>query len=223
MTKYKVALPLLAGAGLASLIILLLNVPLFPVTIVATFCLLPGGFLASLFAHANGLRPPLPVLAANTAFYSAIGYLVLGRWVRRTDTRRLKSLTTMVFAPVLTLVCLACLPSLNPLWPKGIDRLAEQERSLRQGLLLSTNIDGARDFLQDRGIRASEEEISVERAVLKSGSKTITAHRGERMIWARIPTMASQFPCGYDLEILLVFDSRGSLRESYVSRFPICP
>jgi hypothetical protein len=223
MTKYRVLLALLAGAGFASLIILLLNVPFFPVTIMATFLLLPGGLLASPFTHAIELGPPLRVLAANTVFYSAIGYLLLGHWVRRTDRRKLKSVAIILLAPTLVLACLTCVPSLNPLWPKGIGQLAEQVRSLRQGLPLGTNIDRARDFLQERGISSSEEEISVERVVLKNWNRTIVARPGERMIWARIPTKASQFPCAYDLEILLVFDSQGGLKESYVSPFPICP
>jgi len=53
--------------------------------------------------------------------------------------------------------------------------------------------------------------------------KRIDARTGDRVIVSRWRTSAWSFPCGYDLEIILLFALDEKLKDRYIRRFPVCP
>src|SRR5258708_3196278 len=134
LPKYRLILSLLAGFGFVGLITLLLNLPFLPVSLGVSIFLMPGGLLGSLYSRSDGLGSPLILMAANALLYSAIAYTAFAWWLRGIDVRRAKSATLIFTGPALGLFCLACMPSLSPLWPQGMTHLPEEEQSLRDGL-----------------------------------------------------------------------------------------
>jgi len=223
LAKYRMILALLAGAGFTALITELLNVPFFPGPILLSIILMPGGLLASLFSGSDGFGPPLAVMAANALVYSMIAYAAFTWSLREAAVRRMKSATLIFTAPALVLSCLACVPSLNPLWPRGMAHLAEEEKSLREGLPVGSGLDHSRAFLQARGIKPYVEKKSLQPVTLQRGPTKIVAQPGDQLISARIPTEAGQFPCGYAIEVLLIFDTNEKLEQSHIDSLRICP
>jgi hypothetical protein len=82
VAKYRLGLALLAGTGLTAFVALLLNVPSFPVTLLASFLLVPGGIVGALVFKSQGLGSPLPILIANALLYSAVDYSAIHFWLR---------------------------------------------------------------------------------------------------------------------------------------------
>jgi hypothetical protein len=68
-----------------------------------------------------------------------------------------------------------------------------------------------------------EETEASETVVLKREDTSITAEPGDRVMWARLETDASQFPCGYDIEVVLVFGPDEKIKDQYVHRSRVCP
>jgi len=101
--------------------------------------------------------------------------------------------------------------------------LAREEKDLQDALPLGANSDEVRTLLRSKGISFQEEKESSEVVVLERDGKRITAAPGDQLISARVETGASQFPCGYDLEIVVLFDQDARLKQQYVRRLRVCP
>ena len=70
---------------------------------------------------------------------------------------------------------------------------------------------------------ALEETETSQAAVINRSEKSITAAAGDRVISARLETEASQFPCGYDIEVVLLFGPDERMKDQYVHRLRLCP
>jgi hypothetical protein len=220
--KYRLTLALLFGIGFTALIALLLNAPLFAATILGSLLLTPGGILASLFFRSQDLGSPLAVLAVNSIIYSAMAYVAVRFWLHL-DIRNAKLLALALAVPVLLLASLACMPSVSPLWPRGMTQLADDEKTLRTGLPLGSTLDAARAFLRGRAVNSQEYEIRSEEPILQSAHARIVAKPGDWLISALIDTKAEQFPCSYKIQVVLLFGAGQVLTEKYIERKPICP
>jgi hypothetical protein len=184
--------------------------------------LAPGGIIQGFFSNIHGIFSPLPMLVIDCLIYSALAYLVLRRWLR-TEFAERKLLTTLAFVPVGVLAYLACSPAASPLWPRGMSELTGQENFLRRGLPVGSRLDAARAFLHQRGISTYEEEVKSEQVVFQDVRTKLIAEPGERILSARVPTEAGQFPCGYRIDIHLVFDRDNILQRRRIERFQLCP
>jgi hypothetical protein len=219
---YRLILSLLFGVGFAALSALLVNIPSSGIVYLASLLMIPGGILASLVVRSQGLGAPLALLAANAFIYSLISFVALGFWIRL-NASKAKRLTVAVAIPVLILSSLACLPSASPIWPRGMSRLADEEKILRTGLPVGSTLDDARAFLRARAVDSHEYEISDEEPILHNAHANIVARPGDRLISAQVDTKAEQFPCSYKIQMVLVFGADERLRERYVERSPLCP
>jgi hypothetical protein len=181
--------------------------------------LAPGGILGSVLIKTLGVGSPITVLILSALIYSAIAYVVIHRWKIQLPWSK----TTIVAVPIVLLACLACAPSVSPLWPRGMSELAEKERMLREGIPAGSDLASAQAFLRRRGIdsyeySANSEEVAPQRANVK-----VVAEPGDRILSARVPTEAQQFPCSYRIEVILVFDRQEKLKQSSIARSPLCP
>jgi len=218
----RLTLALLVGVGLATLSALLINIRLSAIEYLALLLLTPGGILASLLIRSEALGSPLLLLAANSFLYSVIAFLALRFWIRL-DASKAKRLTVAFTIPVLILDSLACIRSVSPIWPRGMSQLADEENALRVGLPPGSTLETARAFLHARAVNCFENEVHAEESILQNAHATIVAKSGDRVLSALIDTEAQQFPCGYKIQIALVFGADERLRERYIERTPICP
>jgi hypothetical protein len=224
MTRYKISVALLCGVGFVSIVVLLLNVPLPALPYALMMLLAPGAWLVSLFSKSNGFGSPLAVLASNALVYSCVAYAVIAFACRNTKTATLRLATLRLAAPIALLLGLVCVPALNPLWPRGMAELAQQEKELQEALPLGMEIDEARTVLRSKGIEFYEITQPVDAAVMKGADAGITPAPGDRLIGARLQTKASEFPCGYDILITLIFRQQDDkLKQQSVHRLRLCP
>lgn len=217
MVKYRVMCAFLAGLGFSALVLLLLNVAsLFPQ---AAILLIPG-FLPSILAPSVKL-PAVTVLLINGMFYSgAIGLLI---WLfPRLTTQRLRSIAIVGAAPVVVVVSLACLPSMNVLRPQGMVQLTQEENDLREGLRIGSTVDQSRAYLKSRGIDFYEYKSNVRQEITRRDA-TIVALSGDGVISARVATKAWEFPCGYVIDVVLVIDVHDVVKQSSISQVRMCP
>jgi hypothetical protein len=218
--RYRLILAALCGVGFTALVALLLNVP--AVAMLALVLLTPGGILGAVLVRSQGLGSPSLVLAANAIIYSAVVCVAFHFWLRP-NGRMAQLLTAALAIPVLLLATLACIPSVSPLWPRGMSQLADEEKALRIGLPLGMTLDGARGILSARGVNYYEYEIHTEGPILQNSRATVLAKPGDRLISAQIETNAEQLPCSYKIQVALVFGADDRLRKSYIERSPVCP
>jgi hypothetical protein len=224
MAKQKILVALLCGAGFSSLLLLLLNVSqsVF-LTVPLSIFLLPGFILADLMLRSNEFGPPLFVFAANSLVYAVVAYAGVSVFGRGVTPDKIRLATIRLAIPVAILVCLACVPRFNPLWPRGMTELARQERVLQEAFPVGMGIDAARAVLRSKGIRFYEWIETSQAVVLERQDTSVTAAAGDRVISARIETEAGQFPCGYDVEVVLLFGPNDRLKDQYVHRLRLCP
>jgi len=213
---------LLLGLTIASLLPILLNVRELELT--AAILLAPGGLLTSLVAPTELGTPPLFLIAANAVFYGICCFL-LGVLLRRRfhsaiplrfGARSLAILGIVLFA-------LACVPQFDPLWPHGMAQLATREAALTELLRPDMTIDQVRAALQRESITVREEIENSTREVLRNRQTTILGAAGDRMLSSRFRMDATQFPCGYDLQIVVLFGPDGKIKTRYVAPLPVCP
>jgi hypothetical protein len=217
MTKYSVLTAVLLGIGFAALVVLLLNIP--DVNLVATMLLLPGGFATSPFTRGEGWNYAIALLAANAFIYSSLFLL----FVRHVNGAVLNRASARLSIPVLILSCLGCLPRLNPLWPHALNTLTRQEVELQSAIPLGITLPQARVVLSSRRINFQEEAEDSQKSVLSNRDAVMNAMAGDQVLVSRIQTEAHQFPCGYDLQIVLLFGRDDKLKERYIHRLRICP
>ena len=217
---YKIGLATLFGVTLTSVLALLLNTALA----VPSFLLLsPGGLLATLLTKASGLGPPpLTLLAANSIFYASIAAVAIHLRFRPSPAR-LRIAVLALVAPSILLASLAFLPKFDPLWPRGMDDLTNKLNDFQVALPLQLSLEEARSRLKSRGIDVLESTQSRTEDIWSDGRNTITASAGDRVIFLRVPTEASEFPCGFDIYIILDFDPDGRMTQRHIDTLPICP
>lgn len=219
---YRLTLALLFGVGFAAISALLINVRLSAIEYLALLLLTPGGILVSLLVKSWSLESPLALLAGNAFIYGAISLLVLRLWIRL-DASKARCLTVAFTIPILILAGLACMPSASPIWPRGMLQLADEENTLRVGLPPGSTLAAGRAFLSARTVNPFEYEVHAEEPILQNAHATIVAKPGDRVVSAQIDTEAEQFPCGYKIQVVLVFGADQRLRDRYIERMPICP
>jgi hypothetical protein len=214
---------LLFGNAVASSVCLLLNIHSVVVSIVAGVLLTPGGVLASVLFSASEITPPQAVLAGNAALYSAVALIGLVVLPNSLGVAAMRRVAAWLVAPTLLLISLACVPAFNRLWPRGLDQLSKNEDQLREALPVGMGLDQARAVMRSKGIDFREQAEASETTVLERGNTSITAEPGDRVMSARLETNASQFPCGYDIEVVLLFGRDEKMRSQYVHRLRLCP
>jgi hypothetical protein len=184
---------------------------------------MPGCIVADLVVKPTEYSPPMLILAANSLIYSAITYAGVSIFGRGFGTEKMRAAMIWLVFPVAIFVGLACVPKLNPLWPRGMTELTTQEKELQQALPLGMGLDGVRAVLQSKGIQFREETEASQSVVLDDGKGgSITAASGDRVVSARLQTEANQFPCGYDIQIVLLFGQDERMKQQYVQRLPLC-
>jgi hypothetical protein len=219
--KHKIAVALLCGAGFTSLLVLLLNISVLSMFL--SVFLLPGGILADVLVRPKEFSPPLLVLAANALVYSLLIYAGVSAFGRGIRAEKIRLAMIRLVFPVAILVGLACIPKLNPLWPRGMMELARQEKSLQEALPVGMGLEGARAVLRSKGIEFHEKDETSQEVMLERPDTSITAVAGDRVISARLETEARQFPCGYAIQIVLLFGQDERLKDQYVHRLRLCP
>jgi hypothetical protein len=160
------------------------------------FLLLPGGLLAF-----------------------AVGFLMF-RKVGLTERRRIVGWSVL---PVTAVAALACIPAMNPLWPHGMAELTKQEFELQTAIPSGMSLDRVRVVLNSKKIQFYESTEPSDGVVLQNPQATITAQSGETVLVSRFDTEAFEFPCGYDMQIVLVFGRDRNLKQRYIHRFRMCP
>jgi hypothetical protein len=185
--------------------------------------LIPGGAIAGWVVRSQASDSPLLVFVANAVVYAAAVFTVLSIFGRGIAAARLRAALHWLSVPVIILVGLVCVPAFNPLWPRHMNELATEEESLIGALRLGIGLDESRAVLRSRGIQFDETYEKSDGVLLRRDSKSIFATVGDRVISARVETGASQFPCGYDIEIVLLFGSDERMRDQYIRRRRLCP
>jgi len=216
--KHSILLATICGVAFTSLIVLALNVAFFPAIFLA-----PGGVLGSLLVRSDGLGSVPFVLGANAIFYSAIFFSVLFLTKHSINVDSVRLLAVRLAIPTAALALIACTPRLSPVWPRGMVDLAKTEAGLQAAILPDMTLEQARTVLQSRGIEFEEEEEKSPVVVLQNADTTIQATTGDRLLTSRVHTNAEQFPCNYEVRILLLFGQDGRLQQRYVRRRSICP
>jgi hypothetical protein len=220
--NYRLILAVLVGTGFSSLITLLLNLR-GSVVLLLSILMFPGGLIASFLPHSQELDSPLSTLAANGAAYSGLAFLLLTYSFSKINIHALKRSAIAITLPVIALTLMACVPSLNPLWPREMEKLAQEENDLRQGLPIGEGVTECRDFLRSRKIEFYEVELRDQQEITRRGGPPMIAQAGDRLISARVFTDAGQWPCGYAIEVALIFDANDALKDSRVNRLRLCP
>lgn len=163
--EYGPLLAILCGVGFTALVALLLNIP-SPIVLLLSLFLFPGSLFSAMVLHTKELGSPVAVLAFNAFVYSLIVYLILRRSSAfSSDKGRLANL--ILIAPVIVAASLACIPTMSPVWPRGMEQLKAKERKLREGLPLGVPIESARSFLQEQGVTSYEAPARNEEVIFQ--------------------------------------------------------
>jgi hypothetical protein len=162
------------------------------------------------------------LLGVNSALCSILAFAVILLRFRNAQAARLKQIAIWLVFPVSAMSCLACFPSLNPLWPVGMAELSRQELELKKALPLNMGLDDARGVLRAKGVEFQESTERVEGVIFDGPDGKIKAVPGDRVLSSRFRTSATDFVCGYDMNIILLFGQDERLKERYIHRFPIC-
>ncbi len=85
------------------------------------------------------------------------------------------------------------------------------------------SLDRVRGVLNSKKIQFYESTEPSDGVVLENADTTMTAHAGDTVLVSRFDTKAFEFPCGYDMQIILVFGNDRNLKQRYIHRFRMCP
>jgi hypothetical protein len=149
----------------------------------------------------------------------AVGFLMF----RKVGLPQLRRVAGWSVLPVTVLAALACIPSMNPLWPHGMRELTKQETDLQTAIPAGMSLEQVRGVLNSRKIQFYESTEPSDGVVLQNAETTITAQSGDTVVVSRFQTEAFEFPCGYDMQIVLVFGHDRNLKDRYIHRFRMCP
>jgi hypothetical protein len=214
----RITFALLCGAGFTALLSLMLH--LSYVNLLASLLLAPGGMIQALL---RGSDSPLAVLAANCAVYSLLIFVIATTAAgiqKRAESRRVN---IWLACPVGVLVILACVPTLDPLWPTGMSQLATQEAQLHEILPVGIDLEQARGVLRSQGIRFWEHVEKYDNVIFTRPEGSISAASGDTVISAQVWTKAGQFPCSYRIDAVLLFGKEQRLTKRSIHRMRICP
>ena len=214
----RIVFAALCGAGFTSLFSLALNLPY--VNLLAGLLLLPGGLLQSLL---RGADSPVTVLSSNFLVYAVLFFAIAScssDVQRKAESRRL---SLWLAFPVGVLACMACVPRLDPLWPTGMTELAKQEAQLREHLPFDIDLQRARCVLRSEGIEFWEHVEKDDNVISSRPEGSLRVSSGDTVVRAKVWTKASQFPCGYRIDIILVFGKEARLSDRSIHPLRICP
>jgi hypothetical protein len=224
VVKYKIIAALIFGIGFISLFLLLLRILIStPLSIPLSIFLVPGGMLIAILSRSRESNLALLVPVANALIYSGVVYVAVSIFWRNTSIATMQRVIARLAPPVAILLVLVCIPAFNPLWPRGMHELKRQETGLESALPLGMELNQSRAVLLSKGIQFREEAESSGGVVLEREDLKLAAAAGERVLSARFQTDASMFPCGYDMEIVLLFGRDDKLKQRYVHRLRVCP
>jgi hypothetical protein len=224
MVKYKIIVALSCGVVFTSLTLLLLNLSSTArLSVVLSVILFPGGILTDFLLRPKEFSPPLLVSFANILIYSAVAYAVVSVFCRKVPVERMRTAAIRLLIPAVVLIGLICVPSLNPLWPRGMAELTGKVESLQNAFHAGMELENARAVLRSREIRFQEVTETSSMQILEEPGRSMTAAAGDRVLSARLETDAGEFPCGYDIEVVLLFGPDERLKDQYVHRLRLCP
>jgi hypothetical protein len=163
------------------------------------------------------------LFAANVVTYSLAAFVVIFLRLRNARSAQLGRIAGWSILPVATVAVLACFPSMNPLWPHHMAELVQQESELQNAIQLGMGLEQVRDVLKSRKIQFNESAEPTGSLVLHNSQANITAQSGDTVLVSRFQTEAFEFPCGCDMQIVLLFGHDGKVKERYIRRFPMCP
>ena len=133
MAKYKIILAFSCGAAFTSLTLLLLNLSSTArLSVVLSVLLFPGGILTDFLLQPKEFSPPLLVSFANVLVYWGVAYAIISVWYRNVAVDKMRVAAIRLLIPAVVLIGLICVPSLNPLWPRGMTELTTQEKVLQE-------------------------------------------------------------------------------------------
>ncbi len=222
--KYRIAAALVLGMGFISLVLLLLRMLISTtVSVPLSIFLVPGGMLIALLAGSRETNLALTVPFANALVYSGIAYVAILVLWRSASLATMRRIITRLAPLAAILLILTSIPPFNPLWPRGMLALKEEESGLQSALPLGTGLDQAKATLDSKGVQFRGETESSGGVVLEREGLQLTAAPGDRVLAARYQTDARTFPCGYDMEIVLLFGRDDKLKQQYVHRLRVCP
>ncbi len=212
---------LLSGMGFTFLVCLLLNIPVANLFLSALF--VPGAIVLSILLGSQNWESIPALLGVSSVVYSIVALVVILLRFRNTQAAKLRQIAIWLAFPVATMSCLACFPSLNPLWPVGMAELSRQELELKEALPLNMGLDAARGVLRARGVEFQESIERAQSVVFDGPDAKIKADAGDLVLSSRFQTSATNFVCGYDMNVILLFGQDERLKERYIHRLPICP
>jgi hypothetical protein len=219
MTRYKVSIAVMAGTAVTSIALLMLNISFIFYTL-----LTPGAVAVNVICGFDYDPSAAALIMANAFFYSCLaGATVASNRFRSMDSADMRTLAIRLAIPALFLFCLACIPAVSPIWPRGMTALKKMESELQQAINAEMSLEQSRAVLKSNGIVFSEEREKVTTSVFRTGALTISAVAGDTLVFSNMSPQASQYPCGYKLEVVLVFGQDEKLRQRYISRTPVCP
>lgn len=217
----RIFLAFLLGLGITALVCLAVNIPVAGFFLAGL--LMPGAMPAIIFPTLVSWDSVPLLLAANVLFYSTLAYTFILLRFRGVLAARFKSVSLRLVLPVAALSCLACVPRVNPILPVGMAELSKKEADLQSALPISSSISDARAALRSRGITFTEFVENSDEVVFRRGSEKVAASAGDRVLGANLQTPAFKFPCGYRLDILLVFGPDDIMKARHIGRSPLCP
>ena len=101
--------------------------------------------------------------------------------------------------------------------------LTKQESELQTAIPLGMSLEQVRGALNSRKIQFYESTEQSDGLVLQNPEQTITAQSGDTVLVTRFNTEAFEYPCGYDMQIVLLFGHDRILKQRYIHRFRMCP
>lgn len=104
-----------------------------------------------------------------------------------------------------------------------MEQLEATERKLRDGPPLGVPIESARSFLPKQGVITYEDLAQNEEAVFQVADNKMIAGAGDTVISAPVPTDALGFPCGFRIDVILMFGNDRMLKKEPIERFRLCP
>jgi hypothetical protein len=224
LTKYKLLVALLCAVGATAVAVLLLGV-----TPSAFALLLPGLPFAIVLGGATQSDSPLILFASTLAGYSCLAVAAVFWGVRNSDPGKWRRWTIRLAIPVAILTILACIPTLDPLWPEGMTRMRKKEAVL-YAIPENATPEQVRSTLKSEGIQFKEEVETDPQVVLSKENTVISANKGDRLIFTDVsPDQikpepdATLWPCRFDIQIVFLFDPEGKLKQRYVGHARLCP
>lgn len=209
MTRHRLSFAVLCGVGLTILATLSLRAPLW-IAVAAWYFVYPGFRVADFLAWPDSV---LLIMAGNAALYSILSFLVVWGLTRAKPAHSLRLASVCLAFPVAGLVALALYPSLNPMLPGGMFKLARQATELQNALPAAMSVERARAVLRSKNIYFDETETAAGPVLLGDGKTTMVAASGDRLIKGAVQTNSAAFPCSYDISVDLLFDTPGKLKE----------